>query len=59
MHSTDVRLFSFLAVLNWIAQLVARDGAARRRFADAKRETKKASGRLNIAQLVARDGAAR
>jgi hypothetical protein len=25
--------------------LVARDGAARRRFAEAKRETKKASGR--------------
>jgi hypothetical protein len=28
-----------------VASLVARDGAARRRFAEAKRETKKASGR--------------
>ena len=51
--------FRFLAISKWIASLIKRDGATRRRFVDAKRETKKLPGDNNVASLVARDGAAR
>jgi hypothetical protein len=51
--------FRFLAISKWIASLIKRDGAARRRFAEAKRETKKLPGDNNVASLVKRDGAAR